>query len=161
MEPSMLILTRRVGERVFVGGEIIVTLTRLAGDHVRLGIEAPPEVAVDREEVLDRPVPDEVDAGAADRISVVVVRIRRHQARIGIAAPPGFLVDRAEVRGRAGSPEAAATGPACGRLVLSRKVGERIVMVPGGGSNRRGVDRSDLPRGRVAVPAPVVRPVTP
>ena len=158
----MLVLTRRVGERVHVGDEIVVTLTRIAGDHVRLGIEAPTDVAVDREEIHERLGPADgaagagADASAADRIIVVVVRIKRHQARLGIAAPPRLPVDRAEVRDRAGNPAAPESGAARGRLVLSRRVGERIVIVPGGGAARPAAGRRREGRRSAATRPPAI-----
>lgn len=50
----MLILTRRVGERLKIGDAITVTVLGIKGVHVRLGIDAPREVPVDREEVAER-----------------------------------------------------------------------------------------------------------
>lgn len=47
----MLILTRRPGERVVIGEEIAVTVMEIAGKTVRLGIAAPKELAVHREEI--------------------------------------------------------------------------------------------------------------
>ncbi len=50
----MLILTRRVGESLMVGDEIIVTVLGIKGNQVRLGVNAPKEVAVHREEIYQR-----------------------------------------------------------------------------------------------------------
>lgn len=47
----MLVLSRKVGERIWIGPEISVTIVRIAGGAVRLGINAPPELAVVREEL--------------------------------------------------------------------------------------------------------------
>lgn len=47
----MLILTRRPGERVVIGGEILVTVMGVSGHTVRLGIEAPEGVSIYREEI--------------------------------------------------------------------------------------------------------------
>ena len=47
----MLVLMREVGERLMVGDNIVITVLELRGDKVRIGIEAPKEVEVDREEV--------------------------------------------------------------------------------------------------------------
>ena len=50
----MLILTRRVGETLKIGEDIEVTVLGLRGGQVRIGINAPRDVAVHREEILDR-----------------------------------------------------------------------------------------------------------
>jgi len=47
----MLVLSRRVGEEIVIGGTIRVTVLAVHGDRVRLGILAPKDVVVDREEV--------------------------------------------------------------------------------------------------------------
>ena len=50
----MLVLGRKVGQRILVGDEIVITVVRLSGGGVRLGIEAPPEMIVVREELADQ-----------------------------------------------------------------------------------------------------------
>jgi carbon storage regulator len=50
----MLVLTRRIGEAIRVGHEVVVTVMGLKGNQVRLGIEAPKEVAVHRQEIYER-----------------------------------------------------------------------------------------------------------
>ena len=50
----MLILTRRVGETLKIGEDIEVTVLGLRGGQVRIGINAPRDVSVHREEILDR-----------------------------------------------------------------------------------------------------------
>jgi carbon storage regulator len=47
----MLVLSRRETERIRLGDSIVVTVVRVAGDKVRLGIEAPPDVLVLRDEL--------------------------------------------------------------------------------------------------------------
>ena len=47
----MLVLSRKVGQRILVGDDIAITVVRLTGGGVRLGIEAPPEMPVVREEL--------------------------------------------------------------------------------------------------------------
>ncbi len=48
----MLVLTRRLGESIVIGENIIVTVLSVKGGQVRLGIEAPKEVSIQREELL-------------------------------------------------------------------------------------------------------------
>lgn len=50
----MLILTRRVGEVLMVGDDITVTVLGVKGNQVRLGVNAPKDVAVHREEIYNR-----------------------------------------------------------------------------------------------------------
>ena len=50
----MLILTRRIGETLMIGDDIKVTVLSVQGTQVRVGIEAPRQVAVHREEVHQR-----------------------------------------------------------------------------------------------------------
>jgi len=47
----MLVLSRKVGERIWIGENISVTVVRITGGGVRIGIEAPTELAVVREEL--------------------------------------------------------------------------------------------------------------
>ena len=50
----MLILTRRVGETVVIGGNIEITVLGVKGGQVRLGVKAPRDVSVHREEIVER-----------------------------------------------------------------------------------------------------------
>jgi carbon storage regulator len=50
----MLVLTRRVGEEIVIDGNIHVVVVSVNGDKIRLGIDAPASVTVDRKEVHDR-----------------------------------------------------------------------------------------------------------
>ena len=50
----MLILTRRVGETVVIGDDVTVTVLGVKGNQVRLGVNAPKEVAVHRQEIFER-----------------------------------------------------------------------------------------------------------
>jgi carbon storage regulator len=50
----MLVLTRRPGEEIVIDGDIRVTVVSVKGDRIRLGIDAPRSVVVDRQEIHER-----------------------------------------------------------------------------------------------------------
>jgi carbon storage regulator len=60
----MLILTRRVGETLMIGDEVTVTVLGVKGNQVRIGINAPKNVSVHREEIYQR-IKGENESGAA------------------------------------------------------------------------------------------------
>ncbi len=60
----MLILTRRVGETLMIGDEVTVTVLGVKGNQVRIGINAPKDVSVHREEIYER-IKNEQAGGAA------------------------------------------------------------------------------------------------
>jgi carbon storage regulator len=71
----MLILTRRVGETVMIGNEVTVTVLGVKGNQVRIGVNAPKDVAVHREEIYER--------------------IKREQDQDGLGAAPAKMIDDA------------------------------------------------------------------
>ena len=50
----MLILTRRIDERIMIGDDVTVTVLGVKGNQVRIGIDAPTEIPVNRKEVWER-----------------------------------------------------------------------------------------------------------
>lgn len=60
----MLILTRRVGETVVIGDDVTVTVLGVKGNQVRLGVNAPKQVAVHREEIYERIQREQADEQA-------------------------------------------------------------------------------------------------
>lgn len=59
----MLILTRRVGESLMIGDEVNVTVLGIKGNQVRIGVNAPRDVSVHREEIYQR-IQQESEAGS-------------------------------------------------------------------------------------------------
>ena len=74
----MLVLSRRIGEEIVIGGEIRVTVLEVRGNQIRLGIVAPQDVRVLRQELEHRP------SQLADSPVVLAkaTRIRRSDSRI-------------------------------------------------------------------------------
>ena len=78
----MLILTRRVGETVMIGNDVTVTVLGVKGNQVRVGVNAPRDVAVHREEIFER--------------------IRREE-QASHAAPTGHIEHHAKTNGANGA----------------------------------------------------------
>ncbi len=68
----MLVLSRKESERIRLGDSIVVTIVRVSGDKVRLGIEAPPNVLVLRDELKPLTLP--LPASGEVEVSVEAVR---------------------------------------------------------------------------------------
>ena len=68
-EQEMLILTRRVGETVMIGDDIAITVLGVKGNQVRVGVNAPKEVSVHREEIYERIKREEQTGISSRRVS--------------------------------------------------------------------------------------------
>lgn len=66
----MLILTRRVGETLMIGEQITVTVLGVKGNQVRVGISAPKDVSVHREEIFQR-----IQRGDAEETGQIEARV--------------------------------------------------------------------------------------
>lgn len=55
----MLVLTRKLNERIVIGDNVRITVVGIRGNHVRIGIEAPPEVTILRDELQRNPHPSD------------------------------------------------------------------------------------------------------
>jgi len=58
-DPAMLVLSRKLGEKIVIGNDVVVTLVKIDRNQVRIGIEAPKDVPVHREEIVRAMVGDE------------------------------------------------------------------------------------------------------
>ena len=115
----MLILTRRPNESLHIGDNIVITVLGIKGNQVCLGITAPKDVVVDREEVHQRKLaeraltptsdPKASRPRAADSPSASEPEEKPaagfssepvNQVRIGITAPRDVVIDRAEIHHR-------------------------------------------------------------
>lgn len=74
----MLVLSRRLGESIVIGNEVVVRVIEVRGDQVKLGIEAPRSVQIHREEVyLELQAENESAAGGSARTRDVVAKLPR------------------------------------------------------------------------------------
>jgi carbon storage regulator len=106
----MLILTRRAGEALRIGDEIEVTVMAVNGSQVRIGINAPRDIAVDREEIAERKRRDREAQGAgakpaAPRVTAAAQRVAPAAPTVIPAAPKVSLSLKSVRRDGADRPE--------------------------------------------------------
>ena len=70
----MLVLSRRVGEQLVIAGDIVLTVIEVRGDGVRLGIDAPRSVRIQRAEILEAVKSANAEAAAADEGTAAALR---------------------------------------------------------------------------------------
>lgn len=68
----MLVLTRRPGERVLIGDDIVITVLDTRGDGIRIGFEAPAGVRIQRAEIVDAITAANVEAADAARDTAAI-----------------------------------------------------------------------------------------
>lgn len=73
----MLVLSRRVGERLVIGDDIVITVIDVRSDGVRIGIDAPRHVRVNRAEILEAVTKANQEAAAADDAALDSLRALR------------------------------------------------------------------------------------
>ena len=98
----MLVLSRRVGERLFIGNDIVVTIIDVRSDGVRVGIDAPREIRVTRAEIFEAVEKHNVEAASADDSALEKLR--------GLAPKAAPSHDQAPTPAQAPAPGAEATG---------------------------------------------------
>ena len=79
----MLILTRRVGETVMIGNDVTVTVLGVKGNQVRVGVNAPRDVAVHREEIFERIKREEQEGSGADTTTTTTTTTTTRKAARG------------------------------------------------------------------------------
>lgn len=89
----MLVLSRRTGESIVIGSDIVVTVLDVKGDQVRIGIAAPREVRVHREELVRQLEAENTGAaGSSERAKALVARLpaaaRRPEGLPARGVPP-------------------------------------------------------------------------
>ncbi|WP_439691493.1 carbon storage regulator CsrA [Curtobacterium sp. SP.BCo] len=83
----MLVLTRKVGERILVGDDIVITVLDSRGDGVRIGIDAPRGVKIQREEVVRAVTEANESASATAADEAAEARLRRALGDLGGSTP--------------------------------------------------------------------------
>jgi len=85
----VLVLTRKPGEKILIGDDIVITVLDSRGDGVRIGIDAPRGVGIQRAEVIRAVAEANVAAAQADAATEAKLR-----AQLGIAEPAAAPTDR-------------------------------------------------------------------
>jgi carbon storage regulator len=90
----MLILSRKLGESIVIDGRIIVKIIRVEGDMIKVGIEAPKEVPVHRQEVYDEIQKNNHEALTDNHPVLPRLSARSETVSVVKKAPPSALPDK-------------------------------------------------------------------
>jgi carbon storage regulator CsrA len=123
----MLVLTRKVQQQIQIGDQITVTVVRVHGQQVRIGITAPHDVRIMRSELTDKEQPPRQAAGAAKS-----EKSAADSQPAGMAAPLGGLQAPGEASSMLGAPSLVAPVPRS--LVRTSPLGDRVRRLPGAGA---------------------------
>ena len=81
----MLILTRKLGERITIGDDITITLLEIKGAQIKLGIEAPQSISIHRQEIYERIRKQNLSSSAASTSdlseAISIFRINRYKGK--------------------------------------------------------------------------------
>jgi len=83
----MLVLTRRAGESIVIGADIVITVLEVRGGQIRIGIDAPRSVAVHRAEVYEEVMAENRAAAASDR-GADILKTRADEVRRPVEGRP-------------------------------------------------------------------------
>ena len=70
----MLVLSRKPGESIIIGDDIKVTLIEIKGDNIKVGIEAPKEIPVWRDEIVSEVKSSNIEAEKADMAASMIIK---------------------------------------------------------------------------------------
>ena len=90
-EEPMLVLTRRIGESILIGDDVEITLVRIEGDQVRIGISAPKHVQVYRKELLDEVQRENIRAAETVRQGNIASAGPETKHKVGRISPSSRL----------------------------------------------------------------------
>jgi len=80
----MLVLTRKLGEKIAIGNNITIVISEISGTHVKIGIDAPRQIAIYREEVLSRTILENKAAASVNRMQLkAVLKMQTQRIKTG------------------------------------------------------------------------------
>ncbi|HSQ55117.1 MAG TPA: carbon storage regulator [Gemmata sp.] len=84
----MLVLTRRVGESIIIGNGIKLTVVHVGPGRVKIGIDAPPSIRIDREEIHARVMQERAEEKNADVLEAVSAEVATHADQATMVTGP-------------------------------------------------------------------------